>query len=120
MATATAPAPALLPAHEVYNIIREAGFSPLGIPRQRGYVYTIAVIDRGGEDGRLVIDARNGQIIRFTPAWRMSAVWRSIQLGPRPPGPMPPEVTELRGRAAPARLGAARRSRTVPVPKPTR
>src|SRR5262249_33613737 len=52
----------LLPPHEVYNIIREAGFSPLGIPRQRGFVYTIAVIDRGGEDGRLVIDARNGRI----------------------------------------------------------
>src|SRR5215510_14227442 len=58
-----APA-ALLPPHEVYNIIREAGFSPLGVPRQRGFIYTIAVIDRGGEDGRLVIDARSGRILR--------------------------------------------------------
>src|ERR1700752_3461581 len=40
-----APA-ALLPPHEVYNIIREAGFSPLGVPHQRGFIYTIAVIDR--------------------------------------------------------------------------
>ena len=39
--------------------------------RLRGFVYTIAVIDRGGEDGRLVIDARNGRIIRFMPAYRM-------------------------------------------------
>ncbi len=28
-------------------------------------------IDRGGEDGRLIIDARNGRIIRFMPAYRM-------------------------------------------------
>ena len=39
--------------------------------RLRGFVYTIAVIDRGGEDGRLIIDARNGRIIRFMPAYRM-------------------------------------------------
>ena len=39
--------------------------------RLRGFVYTIAVIDRGGADGRLIIDARNGRIIRFMPAYRM-------------------------------------------------
>ena len=64
----TRPAPALLPPTEVYAVLRENGFSPLGIPRLRGFVYTIAVIDRGGEDGRLVIDARDGRIIRFMPA----------------------------------------------------
>jgi len=52
--------PMLLPPQEVYAIVRDSGFSPLGIPRQRGFVYTIAVIDRGGDDGRLVIDARTG------------------------------------------------------------
>ena len=60
--------PMLLPPHEVYTVVRESGFSPLGIPQQRGFIYTIAVIDRGGDDGRLVIDARNGRIIRFVPA----------------------------------------------------
>ena len=63
--------PALLPPTEVYAILRENGFLPLGIPQQRGLVYTIAVIDRGGDDGRLVIDARNGRIIRFVAADRM-------------------------------------------------
>ena len=48
------PAPALLPSTEVYAVLRENGFSPLGIPRLRGAVYTIAVIDRRGDDGRLV------------------------------------------------------------------
>ena len=62
------PAPALLPSTEVYAVLRENGFSPLGIPRLRGSVYTIAVIDRRGDDGRLVIDARDGRILRFMPA----------------------------------------------------
>ena len=48
--------PRLLPPEEVYTVLRESGFSPLGIPRQRGFVYTISVIDRGGDDGRLVIE----------------------------------------------------------------
>src|SRR5690349_4238249 len=65
------PGPGLLPSTEVYAVLRDNGFLPLGIPRLRGFVYTIAVIDRGGGDGRLVIDARNGRIIRFLPAYRM-------------------------------------------------
>ena len=63
--------PSLLPSTEVYSVLRDNGFSPLGIPRLRGFVYTIAAIDRGGADGRLIIDARNGRIIRFLPAYRM-------------------------------------------------
>lgn len=63
-------APSLLPPQEVYAILRQNGFSPLGAPRQRGYTYVIAAIDRGGEDGRVVIDGRNGRILRFMPASR--------------------------------------------------
>src|SRR5262249_14536712 len=48
----------LLPPQEVYAVLRDNGFSPLGAPYQRGLTYVIAVIDRGGEDGKLVIDAR--------------------------------------------------------------
>jgi hypothetical protein len=66
-----APALPLLPPQEVYAIVRENGFSPLGVTQQHGLVYTVAVIDRDGEDGRLVIDARNGRIIRFLPAFRI-------------------------------------------------
>ena len=65
--------PRLLPAPEVYTVLRENGFSPLGIPHQRGVFYTIAVINRGGEDGRLVIDARDGRIVRFVPAYRVGS-----------------------------------------------
>jgi hypothetical protein len=62
----------LLPATEVYTVLRESGFSPLGVPRQRGFVYTIAVVDPDGDDGRLLIDARDGRILRFMPAARRS------------------------------------------------
>jgi hypothetical protein len=113
-----APA-ALVPPHEVYSIIREAGFSPLGIPRQRGFIYTIAVIDRGGEDGRLVIDARSGRILRFVPAWQNGSpyeggAWNSSY---GPPGPLPPG--DVRSDLKPPIATPRVASRSVPVPKPS-
>jgi hypothetical protein len=90
--------------------------APLGIPRQRGFVYTIAVIDRGGEDGRLVIDARSGRIIRFVPAWQNGApyegAWNSSY---GPPGPLPP--TAVRGEPRPPASVPRVASRSVPMPK---
>jgi len=62
--------PPLLPPTEVYAVLRQNGFSPLGAPRLRGLFYSISAIDRRGDDGRLLIDARNGQIVRFMPADR--------------------------------------------------
>jgi hypothetical protein len=113
--------PMLLPPTEVYTIVRESGFSPLGIPHQRGLVYVIAVIDRGGDDGRLVIDARTGRIIRFVPAWRMG---NNFYEGYDPYGPprSPPPAGAVRGEpqppaTAPPRL--ASRTPPVPLPKPT-
>jgi hypothetical protein len=81
----------LLPPPEVYTIARESGFAPLGIPQQRGLVYTISVIDRGGDDGRLVIDARSGRIIRFIPAYRMGDNFNGdFDVAYGPVGPLPP------------------------------
>src|ERR1700748_2236896 len=45
--------PTLLPPREVYTVVRENGFSALGVPQQRGFFYTISVGDRGRGDGRL-------------------------------------------------------------------
>ena len=117
-----APA-ALVPPHEVYNIIRQAGFSPLSVPRQRGFIYTIAVVDRGGEDGRLVIDARSGRILRFVPAWQNGSpyeggAWNSSY---GPPGPLPPGAgrSDLRSDLKPQAPAPRVASRSVPVPKPS-
>ena len=108
-------------------MLRDNGFSPLGIPRLRGFVYTIAVIDRGGEDGRLIIDARNGRIIRFLPAYRMGGdnyyEEQSALRGPfmaQPPQAQAPQAHRAGpcpGRTAAAAAGPQVASRTVPMPK---
>ncbi len=96
-------APPVLPIHEIYRIVRDNGYSPLGAPQQRGAVYTIAVIDLGGgEDGRLVIDAGSGRIVRFMPAYRYGA--RNV--GDMNVAYAPPSATVPQARA------------TVPLPKP--
>jgi hypothetical protein len=83
--------PRLLPPMEVYTIVRESGFSPLGIPQQRGLVYTISVINTAGDDGKLVIDARSGRIIRFMPAARMGDNFNDdLNVAYGPVGPLPP------------------------------
>jgi hypothetical protein len=122
------PGPGLLPSTEVYSVLRDNGFSPLGIPRLRGFVYTIAAIDRGGADGRLIIDARNGRIIRFLPAYRMGGdnyyEEQSALHGPfgaqppqamaRPPQAQAPDQVQAEPRPSrPAHVA----SRTVPMPK---
>jgi hypothetical protein len=111
--------PTLLPAREVYTIVRENGFSPLGIPQQRGLFYTIAVINRGGDDGRLVIDARTGRIVRFMPAYRMGDNFNedmTVTYGPA--GPLPP-ISNMRGVPRPPASVPRVASRTplVPLPK---
>jgi hypothetical protein len=95
--------PSLLPAREVYTVLRDNGFSALGSPRQRGVFYIVSVTDRRGGDGRLVIDARDGQIVRFMRgADRMDAnLHDDVMAGvPRPPGSVPQVA-----------------SRAVPLPK---
>jgi hypothetical protein len=109
--------PILLPPQEVYTVLRESGFSPLGIPQLRGQIYTIAVIDRGGDDGRLVIDARTGRIIRFLPAYRMGGNLNddpTVIYGPA--GPLPP-VSHVRGPPRPP-LSIPRVASRTPLPVP--
>jgi hypothetical protein len=131
--------PSLLPSTEVYAVLRDNGFSPLGIPRLRGFVYTIAALDRDGSGGRLVIDARDGRIIRFMPRrWGSDNFYEEQSALPRPvPGPLgapPPQAHAPQARAPQAQAPspqvhgpdqtAARpsrpaqvASRAVPVPK---
>jgi hypothetical protein len=120
--------PSLLPSTEVYSVLRDNGFSPLGIPSLRGFVYTIAAIDRGGADGRLIIDARNGRIIRFLPAYRMGGdnYYEEQSALHGPFGAQPPQVMARPPQAqAPDQVQAEPRpsrpahvaSRTVPMPK---
>ena len=126
--------PSLLPLPEVYAVLRDNGFSPLGAPYQRGLVYMIAAMVRNGQDGRLVIDARNGRIIRFTPAYGYGRGRGYGYGGPSPYGEnfepeqmsahgsdatIPPP-TVIRGIPRPPALVPHVASRTVlmPAPKP--
>ena len=79
--------PSLMPLPQVYAVLRENGFSPLGTPHRRGYVWVIAAVDRAGQNGRLLIDGRSGQIIRFTPKYRWGSAYDRMRYGGglRPP-----------------------------------
>jgi hypothetical protein len=112
--------PMLLPAREVYTVVRESGFSPLGTPQKRGLFYTIAVIDRAGVDGWLVIDARDGRIVRRTPGDRMGGDVNgepTQQYGAA--GPLLPPVSTVRGGPRPPASipRVASRTPSVPIPK---
>jgi hypothetical protein len=110
--------PALLPMPEVYAIVRESGFSPLGIPRLRGLVYMISVIDREGDDGRLLIDARTGRIVRFMPAYRMGGNFSEDLTAPYgAQGSLPP-IGATRGVPRPPASVPRLASRTPSVPLP--
>lgn len=116
-----APAPVLLPSTEVYAVLRENGFLPLGIPRLRGSVYTIAAIDRRGDDGRLVIDARDGRIIRFMPAadaYGMAPAYDERAVAPYgPQSALPPPTAIRSGPPRPPAPIPHVASRAVPLPK---
>lgn len=128
MAARPAPpayAPPLLPPREIRAIAREHGFEPIGSPRPHGVVYSIAVMNMAGDDGRLIVDGRNGRVRRFTPFYRSAGHydddagvaygdfapppgWRGA---PRPPGRIPqvanaPQTVPL-PKAAPHRVAAA-------------
>ncbi|MGM4990081.1 hypothetical protein [Tardiphaga sp. 841_E9_N1_2] len=113
---------AVLPLREVYSILREAGFSALGMPQQRGLIYMVAAIDLDGEDGRLVIDARSGRILRFIPAYRMGDRMSEeidTRYGPQGAVPTLPQYRRppfTAGTATPAPKVASRTT-SVPLPK---
>ncbi|WP_257169787.1 hypothetical protein [Bradyrhizobium sp. SRS-191] len=115
-------APAFLPVHEVYAILRDNGFSPLGAPRQRGNVYVVAVLDRQGEDGKLVVDARSGRILRFVPAFQSGDDYERMRYEPAPLGGLdrlpPPTVIRADPRLVPPAPVSPRMANAMPAPLP--
>jgi hypothetical protein len=107
---------ALLPPQEVYAVLRERGFAPLGAPRLRGNIWTIAAISGDGEDGRLFIDATNGRILSFMPV-NFDDDEPTVTYGPQagPPRPAMPPMRPLQ--RPPASIPNVA-SRAVPTPQP--
>lgn len=80
----------ILAPDEIPGILRQQGFSQLGPVFRRGWVYTVAVLNQNGDDGRLIVDARTGEPIRFIPAMRMDSRLRDeLDRMYGPPGPPP-------------------------------
>jgi len=111
--------PGLMPLNGVYAVLRENGFLPLGIPHRRGYVYEISAMDPDGQDGRLLIDGRNGRIMRFVPAYWMGRSHDSDLSGPYgAQAALPPPLIAVRGVPRPPAPIPHVASRAVPLPTP--
>lgn len=138
------PEAAAIPPNEVAAILRSRGFLPLGGPVRRRGVYMVAAVHPSGDEGRLVIDAFTGRVVRFVPAPEVIRAsrdddmvlvyqgptfpppFRNARGVPRPPAPIPrvarrsppaaPLVTpKPRPEAAPPRSETAQ-ARPVPAP----
>ena len=92
---------------DVARMLRATGYSLLGGINRRGWVYTVSVINPRGDDGRAIVDARTGAIIRFIPAYAVNSRLND-ELGViyGPPGP-PPLAQDVGRTPAPPR-GAKR------------
>jgi len=99
-----APLDGALPSYEVAAILQSAGYLPLGGPTRRGNFYVVAAAHPRGDEGRVVIDAYTGRIVRFIPA----SVIRASRGGDDmvmvyqgrafpPPGIAPPPYPAARG-----------------------
>ncbi len=85
-----------VPPHRIAAMLRATGFSLLGRIEQRGWIYTVAVLNPNGDDGRAIIDARTGAMIKFIPAQAVTArLKEDIATVYGPPGP-PPPMRDLR------------------------
>lgn len=121
--------------------LRAAGYTPVGTARLQGTLYRIGAISADGEQGRVVVDGRSGEIMRFIPASADYGLWqrpvprfpvpRFREAGPipRPPRPIPrlasrtiapplPTERPVAAPAAPAPASAARAADPVVVAKP--
>jgi hypothetical protein len=84
----------------VVRIIQSTGFEPLGPPVRRRWVYTISAINPDGEDGRVVLDARTGRIMRFVPAAASSGDMATSYGPPGPPQGVPPPLQKMNARTS--------------------
>lgn len=110
--------PVLSP-YQVVTILHSAGYSPLGRVARRGWIYTIAALDPHGDDGRLIIDARTGRIMRFIPALAVDAgMTDELDTVYGPPGPPPVMVQTIQDNTRRGSLLDLRHAPRPPVAVP--
>ncbi len=79
-AFAQAAAPDVLPPHEVVTIVRSAGLNPIERPVRRGNTYVFRAIGARGQEMRVTVDARYGDVMSVAPV-------ANTAVPPRLPGP---------------------------------
>jgi hypothetical protein len=79
-AFAQAVAPDVLPPHEIVTIVRSAGLNPLERPVRRGNTYVFRAIGARGQEMRVTVDARYGDVMSVAPV-------ANVAVPPRLPGP---------------------------------
>jgi hypothetical protein len=57
----------VLPPFEILTVVRSAGLNPVGRPTRRGPNYMLRAVDEFGQDVRVVVDGRMGEVISVTP-----------------------------------------------------
>lgn len=60
-------APGVLPPYEVMTILRSTGLNPLHQPQRRGMTYVVRALSASGEEFRVTVDARYGDIMAAVP-----------------------------------------------------
>jgi hypothetical protein len=80
-AFAQAVAADVLPPHEIATIVRSAGLNPIERPVRRGMTYVFRAIGARGQEMRVTVDARYGDVMSVAPV-------ANVAVPPRlPPGP---------------------------------
>lgn len=67
VAAERAPRPSLLPPHEIITVVRSTGLVPLGRPARRGNDYVLRARDEIGQQVRVVVDGRIGEVRSVVP-----------------------------------------------------
>lgn len=81
--------PGMLPASEVAAVVRSAGFVPISPAMRRGNSYVLRASAPDGREVRVIVGARNGEIVSASPV--VAAAPAGERLGPyeRMEGPPP-------------------------------
>jgi hypothetical protein len=75
------PAQGQLPPYEILTIVRSIGLEPLSQPLRRGSTYILRAIGGYGEEVRVVVEARGGEILSVQPVMPVAAPYGAP--GPR-------------------------------------
>jgi hypothetical protein len=70
-----------LPPYEILTIVRSTGLDPLSQPFRRGSTYILRAMDGYGEEVRVMVDARGGEILSVQPVVPVAAPYGAP--GPR-------------------------------------